>query len=124
MNDQNELGTLRAKIAEQEALINQLLTDPTYEGGVQYWIQKHDMLMTTSLKTVIKLSEVERQNKAMLCIVDAAFEVAGYAKNNEFPIVGSQGFFRFTEFIDVLDTALRAYKQALSTPTTPLKGEA
>ncbi len=33
-------------------LLEKVLTDPTYEGGVQWWIRKHDALLEMNLRLV------------------------------------------------------------------------
>lgn len=36
---------LERELAEERAKLTQILTDASYEGGVQFWIQKHDALL-------------------------------------------------------------------------------
>lgn len=39
-------------------LIDKILHDPTYEGGVQYWIQKHDAQMLINARLIAALSDL------------------------------------------------------------------
>jgi hypothetical protein len=45
------------ELEETRARLSQILTDPEYEGGVQYWIQKHDALMADALKLRQQLTQ-------------------------------------------------------------------
>jgi lambda repressor-like predicted transcriptional regulator len=55
------LAALKAELAEKQQLINHLLTDKDYEGGVQYWVQRFDEMAITALKAESALSASHAQ---------------------------------------------------------------
>jgi hypothetical protein len=54
--DAEEMAKLETELAEAKALINKLLHDPNYVGGVLHWVQKHDALMLQLAEVRAKLA--------------------------------------------------------------------
>jgi hypothetical protein len=46
-------------VKELEADIATILTDAQYEGGVQFWIRKHDELCHRLAETMQRIAELE-----------------------------------------------------------------
>lgn len=47
---------LRKENEELAAKLSAVLTDPVYEGGVQFWIKKHDVLAIQLAEALAKLA--------------------------------------------------------------------
>lgn len=54
---------LERELNKANKLITQLTTDVNYEGGVQYWLKKHDELLV-KLATINKQARIEGMKEA------------------------------------------------------------
>ena len=53
---------LEKEIKRLNDSITTIATDETYEGGVQYWIRKHDKLLTSQAELLAKYTEIQEEN--------------------------------------------------------------
>jgi hypothetical protein len=61
----NSHDQLERELVEANDKINTIATDPNYEGGVQFWIRKHDKI-ASSLCDMIKLNQQLTTDNARL----------------------------------------------------------
>lgn len=52
-------NSLKERIKEQDEKLTALLVDPNYEGGVQFWICKHDELAVDLAQKLVTIKDLE-----------------------------------------------------------------